>query len=97
MVREFYPHLTTPKNAFVYVRGKSMLFDKEVINSHYCLKNTIDEHTPFIEAIDEEGLKKVLQDLPGTQWIMSKQDSCTIHRKSLNHAAKYGTILSRHV
>lgn len=77
--------LPTPENAFVYVRGKSMLLDENVINNHYYLKNTIDEHTLFLEAIGETGLKKVLQDLcvPGTQWNVPKQDSCTIHQKSL--------------
>ncbi|KAK5771053.1 hypothetical protein PVK06_047227 [Gossypium arboreum] len=32
-VHEFYAHLTS-LNAFIYVRGASMLFDKDAINAH---------------------------------------------------------------
>lgn len=45
----------------------------------------VDEHIPFTEMIDEEGMKRVLLDLcvSSTEWIFSKQDCYTINKKSL--------------
>lgn len=47
--------------------------------------NTIVEHMPFLESLNEKGLNRVLLDLcvPGTGWIVSKQDYCTINITSL--------------
>lgn len=63
MEREFYAYLTSPNNAFVYVRGVSLLFDEYSINVQYNFSGVQDEHTQFVVTIIVDGLNEFLQDL----------------------------------
>ncbi|KAH1097168.1 hypothetical protein J1N35_014089 [Gossypium stocksii] len=86
VVREFYAHLTPLNNAFIYVRGVSVLFDEYTINARCGLHDGQDDHSQFAIIITVGGLNQVLKDIcvEGTKWIMSKQDCYTIERVSLN-------------
>ncbi|XP_016681318.1 uncharacterized protein [Gossypium hirsutum] len=63
VVKEFYAHLTSPENAFIYVHGVLVLFDEDSINEQYGLPEGIDEHSEFVKAMTIEGLNPVLTDL----------------------------------
>ncbi|KAK5771473.1 hypothetical protein PVK06_047677 [Gossypium arboreum] len=73
VVNEFYAYLTSPDNAFIYVRGVSMMFDEDSINAQYGLSDDPDEHTQFVKTMTTEGLHQVLIDLcvEGTKWKIS--------------------------
>ncbi|KAH1082572.1 hypothetical protein J1N35_022333 [Gossypium stocksii] len=90
MVREFYTHLTSPNNAFIYVRVVPVQFDKDFINSHYNLPERPDEHSEFIAKITTKGLQQVLQDLciEGTKWTISRHNCYTIDRVALKPHCK---------
>ncbi|KAH1082619.1 hypothetical protein J1N35_022380 [Gossypium stocksii] len=85
VVRDFYAHLTSPNNAFIYVWGASVLFDEYSINAQYGLFDVHDEHTQFSARITMDDLNQVLQDLcvVGTKWTMSRHDCYTVKTASL--------------
>ncbi|KAH1097307.1 hypothetical protein J1N35_014228 [Gossypium stocksii] len=51
VIRELYAHLTSLNNAFIYVRGTSILFDPYCINALYALPDKQDEHTQFAAIV----------------------------------------------
>lgn len=85
VVCEFYAHITSPNNVFIYVPGASVLFDEYSINSQYDLSDVQDEHTQFTATITADCLNQVLQDLcvTGSKWTVSRQDCYTVERASL--------------
>ncbi|KAL1102262.1 hypothetical protein V6Z11_D05G351500 [Gossypium hirsutum] len=85
IVKEFYAQITSPDNAFIYVRGASVLFDKDSINAQDGLSKCPDEHAYFVKTMSLEHLAQVLIDVcvEGTQWSISRNDWYTIDRISL--------------
>ncbi|KAK5811459.1 hypothetical protein PVK06_026794 [Gossypium arboreum] len=90
VVKEFYAHLTSPENVFIYVHGASLLFDEYSINPQYSLPKCPNEHSQFVETITAEGLNEFLEDLcmEGTKWTISRNDCYTIDRVSLKPHCK---------
>ncbi|KAH1114094.1 hypothetical protein J1N35_007472 [Gossypium stocksii] len=82
VVPEFYAHLTSPKNAFIYVPSVSVLFNEDSINVQYGLPEDPDEHSQFIKTITTEGLNQVLTGLcvEGMTWTISQNNCYTIDR-----------------
>lgn len=90
LVQEFYAHINSPDNPFIYVKGKLVPLDEDNINAQLVLVVFQDEHTSFTENITVEGLNQVLKDLcvKGIRWIISSQDCHTIERITLNPIEK---------
>ncbi|KAH1056733.1 hypothetical protein J1N35_034798 [Gossypium stocksii] len=84
-VKEFYAHLTSIENAFIYVRGASVLFDVKSINAQYGLFDGPDEHTDLLKTMTIEELNHVLTDVyvEGTKWTVSRNDCYTIDMVTL--------------
>ncbi|KAH1097696.1 hypothetical protein J1N35_014617, partial [Gossypium stocksii] len=53
VLKEFYAHITSPDNAFIYVRGASILFDEESINAQYglSLSKGPNEHADYVKTM----------------------------------------------
>ncbi|KAK5803238.1 hypothetical protein PVK06_030881 [Gossypium arboreum] len=85
VVKEFYAHLTSSGNAFIYVRSASVLFDEYSINVQYGLSEVPDEHPQLVKTVTVEGINQVLQDLgvEGTNLTVSQNDCYIINRVSL--------------
>ncbi|KAK5825557.1 hypothetical protein PVK06_020406 [Gossypium arboreum] len=83
VVKEFYAHLTSPENTFIYVRGASVLFDSDSINAKYSLFDGPDEHADFVKIMTAKRLNHMLTDnyVEGTKWTISMNDSYTINRE----------------
>ncbi|KAH1046652.1 hypothetical protein J1N35_037436 [Gossypium stocksii] len=83
VVKEFYAHLNSPKNAFIYVRGSLVLFDTNSINTQYGLSDGLDENIYLVKTITTEKLKHMLTDVcvKSTKWTVSRNDCYTIDRK----------------
>ncbi|KAL4290869.1 hypothetical protein GQ457_14G016200 [Hibiscus cannabinus] len=47
LVQEFYAHLTSPTQSYVYVRGEQIQFTAAKIKKFYGLQNTADNHSKF--------------------------------------------------
>ncbi|KAH1129870.1 hypothetical protein J1N35_001248 [Gossypium stocksii] len=94
VVKEFYAHLTTPNNAFVYARGAMVLFDEYSINAKYGLPEGLDEHFQFVMTITVEELNQVLEDLcvEGTKWTITQNDCYSIDRVSLNPHCRQSSL-----
>ncbi|KAK5819673.1 hypothetical protein PVK06_024692 [Gossypium arboreum] len=60
VVKKLYAHVTSLENAFIYVRGASVLLDKDSINAQF---EGLDEHTDFVKAMSSECLAQVLTDV----------------------------------
>ncbi|KAL4348984.1 hypothetical protein GQ457_17G009220 [Hibiscus cannabinus] len=68
--REFYAHLKSPTQSFVYVRGEQIQFTAAKINKFYGLQNIADNHSKFVSGLKGKGNDFLLQDLciPGADW-----------------------------
>ncbi|KAH1073320.1 hypothetical protein J1N35_025648 [Gossypium stocksii] len=90
VVKEFYAHITSLNNAFIYVCCALVLFDKDSINAQYGLSKGPDEHADFVKAMSPECLVQVLVDvcIEGTQWSISRINCDTIDRISLKPQCK---------
>lgn len=62
VVMEFYAHLMSPNNAFIYVRRALVFFDEYSINAQYALLDEQDEHIQLAATITTTGLTQVLED-----------------------------------
>ncbi|KAK5840169.1 hypothetical protein PVK06_009052 [Gossypium arboreum] len=60
LVHEFYAHIASPKNAFIYIREVSVLFDEDNINAQYGLSDVQDMHSQLATTITPKGLTQVL-------------------------------------
>ncbi|KAL4296119.1 hypothetical protein GQ457_12G015230 [Hibiscus cannabinus] len=67
---EFYVHLTSPTQSYVYVRGEQIQFTAAKINKFYGLQNTADNHTKFVSGLKGKSNDFLLQDLcfSGADW-----------------------------
>ncbi|KAH1107542.1 hypothetical protein J1N35_011310 [Gossypium stocksii] len=90
IVKEFYAHLTSPNNAFIYVHSALVLFDEYSINTQNSLPEGPDEHSQFVKTITTKGLNQVLEDLfmEGTKQTVSLNDCYTINSVSLKPHCK---------
>ncbi|KAK5836150.1 hypothetical protein PVK06_011906 [Gossypium arboreum] len=62
-VKEFYAHITSPNNAFIYVHDASILFDADSINAQYGLSEGPYEHVDFVKTMSPERLAQVFTDV----------------------------------
>ncbi|KAH1039232.1 hypothetical protein J1N35_040975 [Gossypium stocksii] len=95
VVKEFYVYLTSPKNAFIYVHGVSVLFDADLTNVQYGLPEGSDEHSQFVKTMMIEVLNQVLTDLyvEGITWAISRNRCYTIDLRSpTTHKRNAGTL-----
>ncbi|KAL1078616.1 hypothetical protein V6Z11_D10G170500 [Gossypium hirsutum] len=60
VVKEFYAYITSLDNAFVYVHGASVPFDKDSINAQYGLFEGPDEHADFVKTMSRECLTQLI-------------------------------------
>lgn len=76
MVKEFYAHLSSFENAFIYVRGTLLLFDVDSINVQYRFFDGLDEHIDFVKSITVEKLNHVLTNacVVGKKWMIFRND-----------------------
>ncbi|KAK5825665.1 hypothetical protein PVK06_020523 [Gossypium arboreum] len=90
VAREFYAHITSSNNPFIYVRGISFPFDEDRTNAQFGLTDVQDKHTPFVENINAKGLNQVLKDLcvGGSWWTVSSQECHMVERTSLKSIGK---------
>ncbi|KAH1055746.1 hypothetical protein J1N35_033811 [Gossypium stocksii] len=65
VVKEFYAHLASLDNAFIYVHSALVLFDEYSINTQYDLLESLNEHFQLVNTITTKGLNQVLEDLCG--------------------------------
>ncbi|KAA3480410.1 nucleolar protein 58-like [Gossypium australe] len=99
VVKEFYAHLTSPDNAFIYVRDASILFDEYSINAQYGLPEGPDEQSQIDKTIIV-GLNQVLEDLcmKVTKWTVSQNGCYTIDHVSLKpHCRVWYHFLKSHL
>ncbi|KAL4332396.1 hypothetical protein GQ457_07G006000 [Hibiscus cannabinus] len=70
LVQEFYAHLRSPTQSFVYVRGEHIQFTAAKINKFYGLQNTADNHSKFVSGLKGKSNNFLLEDLgiPGANW-----------------------------
>ncbi|KAL4297954.1 hypothetical protein GQ457_12G016240 [Hibiscus cannabinus] len=63
LVQEFYAHLTSPTQSYVYVRGEHIQFTAVKINKFYGLQNTADNHSKFVSDLKGKSNDFLLEDL----------------------------------
>ncbi|KAK5836230.1 hypothetical protein PVK06_012000 [Gossypium arboreum] len=90
VVQEFYAHVHSIDSPFISMRGKSISFDEEQINTHFGLGKVEDDHSEFFDNITLVKLSRVLNDLyvEGTQWTIPSHDCYTIKRAMLKLVEK---------
>ncbi|KAL4278173.1 hypothetical protein GQ457_03G018760 [Hibiscus cannabinus] len=77
LVQEFYAHLTSPTQSFVYVREEHIQFTAAKINKFYGLQNTADNHSKFVSGLKGKSNDFLLEDLyiPGANWDSANTSS----------------------
>ncbi|KAL4339418.1 hypothetical protein GQ457_08G032800 [Hibiscus cannabinus] len=63
LVQEFYAHLTSPTQSFVYVGREQIQFTAAKINKFYGLQNTTDNHSKLVSGLKGKNNDFLLQDM----------------------------------
>ncbi|KAK5812582.1 hypothetical protein PVK06_028017 [Gossypium arboreum] len=91
VVKDFYAHITSLDNAFIYVSGTSVLFDEDLINAQYGLSEGPNKHADFVKTVSPERLAQVLTDVcveVGQKINVGKIIFLEIHRCAQKYAGR---------
>lgn len=90
LVREFYANYDDAEPDIVFVRGQSIPFTSEAINSMYNLPDVEDHFKDFAYNLDEDQMDEVIHELcvEGTEWRRATRGSMTFRRECLQSGPK---------